>query len=563
MKEVTIENVIRESKVKNKYIDEKTIIKAYEYAREKHKNQYRKSGEPYIIHPINVAYILANLGLDTETICAALLHDVEEDTDATYEDIEKNFGQEIAQMVEGVTKLTNLFKTSDETKAENYKKMFSAMEKDIRVIILKLADRLHNILTLEYLKKDRQIAIAKETIEVYAPIAHKLGMNDLKRKLQDGAFKYLYPEEYNNIKKRTEGKLKRCKALLECTKNRIDKSLNAQGILTTTCIQTKCLYDIYRKTKEKDRNINELKDLFSIKILTNKKSDCYKILGVINSIYKVIPHTFKDYIAIPRNNMYQSINEILIGEKGVIFEVKISTYEMNKIAKYGVVNYLKQVNINNNKEIDFEKNLYGIYDTLELKKIDKNNSKEFLDTLKNELIDDEIYIFTPKGDIKVLPKESTPIDFAYAIHNEIGKHITACKINSMDMPITKRLENGNIVEIITSNKEIIPNVEWIDIVKTAKAKSQIIKQLKKNAIEKNIVYTLEINTINKDGLVLEITEAFNKHKINIISLETKTIQNKVKIKIKIAMDNKNIKKLKDTLNIVLKIKNVKSIEIKD
>ena len=311
-KDITIKDIVYMAKMKNKNTDKNKIIKAYEYASFMHKDQKRKSGESYIIHPLNVAYILAELGLDTTTICAALLHDVVEDTTATYEDIKERFGRDVAELVEGVTKLSKLFKTVEEAKAENYKKMFIAMEKDIRVIILKLADRLHNVRTLQYLRRDRQIAISRETIELYAPISHKLGMYDVKMKLQDGAFKYLYPEDYEKVTRELEKNLNQNKMFLEKTRNRIVQELRRQRIFASVRIETKHLFNIYKKMKEKNIKMNEIKDLFSIKIITKGKPECYRILGILNTIYSIIPGTFKDYIAIPRNNMYQAIHEILL-----------------------------------------------------------------------------------------------------------------------------------------------------------------------------------------------------------------------------------------------------------
>ena len=313
-KDINIKDVISIAKFRNKNINKNKIISAYEYASFMHKDQKRKSGEAYIIHPLNVAYILAGLGLDTTTICAAILHDVVEDTQATYDDINKKFGKDVAELVEGVTKLSVLFKTVEERQAENYKKMFIAMEKDIRVIILKLADRLHNVRTLEYLKRDRQIAISRETIELYVPIAHKLGMYDMKMKLQDGAFKYLYPEDYKNIKTELKERLYENLTYLEKTRKRIILELNRQRIFANVKIETKHLFNIYKKIIEKNIKLNEIKDLFSIKIVTKGKAECYRILGILNTIYNIIPGSFKDYIATPRNNMYQAIHEILLGE---------------------------------------------------------------------------------------------------------------------------------------------------------------------------------------------------------------------------------------------------------
>lgn len=537
---ITIEKILDEGKRKNKTIKEDIIKKAYVYAEEKHKNQLRKSGEAYIIHPLNVAYILAKLGLDTETICAALLHDVVEDTSGTYEEIEKKFGSEIATIVEGVTKLTNLFKTVEEKQTENYKKMFIAMEKDIRVIILKLADRLHNINTLKHLKRDRQIAISQETIDLYAPIAHKLGMYDMKMQLQDGAFKYLYPEEYEKITKELEQKIKVNKNLLEKTKKQIENKLKSQKVFATTKIETKHIYNIYKKIIEKGITIDQIKDLFAIKIIAGNKQDCYKILGIINNIYHALPRTFKDYIAIPRNNKYQAIHEIMLGEKGIIFEAQICSYHMNQIARYGITNYFYYIGNKekNKEEWIFEKNLEGIHNSLEFENLIEN-PKEFLKTLKSELLDDEVYIFTPKGEIKVLPKGATAIDFAYSIHDEIGNHIKGCKINSIEMPIITKLKNGNIVEIITSKDEITPQEEWLKVIKTAKAKSRIIKLLNKKERENKEKKIIEIVAKDRKNLALEISDVFTKNGINIESMKAKVENKKAKIEVIVIMKSKD------------------------
>ena len=524
---ITIEDVLYQAKRKNRNIDIYKIKKAYLYAENKHKNQYRKSGEPYIIHPLHVAYTLAKLGLDTQTICAALLHDVVEDTDACYGDIEKNFGTEIAQIVEGVTKITELFKSVEEKQAENYNKMFGAMEKDIRIIILKLADRLHNINTLEHLKRDRQIAISKETIELYAPIAYKLGMYELKTQLEDGAFKYLYPDDYKNIVIELEEKKKQKQELLDKTNEKIKQELKRQRITAIVKIETKHLYNIYKKINEKKIGMDEIKDLFAIKIITKQKQECYMILGIINTLYNLIPGTFKDYIATPRNNMYEAIHEIILGEKGVELEVQICSYTMNKIAKYGIINYLPYIK---KEEMNFKKNLSGIHYSLELKKI-LEDPKEFLTTLKSELLEDEIYIFTPKGDIKVLPKGATAIDFAYSIHDEVGNHMVGCKINSIDMPLVTKLQNGNIVEIITSELKTVPEEEWIEVIKTAKAKNQILKLLQTKKEEEKKSIKIEILAFDRKNLALEITNVFMKNGINIKELQTEVTNNKAKINI--------------------------------
>ena len=555
-KDINLRDIIYISKIKNRNINKNKIIKAYKYAEEKHKDQKRKSGQPYIIHPLNVAYILAKLGLDTETICAALLHDVVEDTDSTYNDIKELFGTDIANIVEGVTKLSILFKTTEKTKAENYKKMFIAMEKDIRVIILKLADRLHNIMTLEHLKRDRQIAISKETIELYAPIANKLGMYDMKVKLEDGAFKYLYPEDYINIKDRVNKKITNNDELLKKTKYKIEIELKKQRIYQNVVIDTKSLYCVYKNITENDINFDEIKDLFRIKIITNRKQDCYKILGIINKMYFFLPGSFKDFIATPKNNKYQAIEEIVIGENGIIFELEICTFIMDKIDKYGITAYFPYFNYYGEKEdkINFKENLSGIYDSLELEKIIEN-PKGFLKTLKDEILDDEIYVFTPKGDIKVLPKDSTAIDFAYSIHTNIGNHINRCIVNSISMPFITKLKTGNIVEIETGDKETNFQEEWLKEVKTAKAKTNIMKILNKNK-DKNIrTKTFKIVAKDRDNLALDITNVFSKNKVNIENLEAEVDKEKAYIKV-IAQ----IKPRDCLLNILNSLDNLNSIE---
>ena len=555
-KDINLRDIIYISKIKNRNINKNKIIKAYKYAEEKHKDQKRKSGQPYIIHPLNVAYILAKLGLDTETICAALLHDVVEDTDSTYNDIKELFGTDIANIVEGVTKLSILFKTTEKTKAENYKKMFIAMEKDIRVIILKLADRLHNIMTLEHLKRDRQIAISKETIELYAPIANKLGMYDMKVKLEDGAFKYLYPEDYINIKDRVNKKITNNDELLKKTKYKIELELKKQRIYQNVVIDTKSLYCVYKNITENDINFDEIKDLFRIKIITNRKQDCYKILGIINKMYFFLPGSFKDFIATPKNNKYQAIEEIVIGENGIIFELEICTFIMDKIDKYGITAYFPYFNYYGEKEdkINFKENLSGIYDSLELEKIIEN-PKGFLKTLKDEILDDEIYVFTPKGDIKVLPKDSTAIDFAYSIHTNIGNHINRCIVNSISMPFITKLKTGNIVEIETGDKETNFQEEWLKEVKTAKAKTNIMKILNKNK-DKNIrTKTFKIVAKDRDNLALDITNVFSKNKVNIENLEAEVDKEKAYIKV-IAQ----IKPRDCLLNILNSLDNLNSIE---
>ena len=489
-KDITIQDIIAKRKEHSRKVDQKLIQKAYKYAVEHHGDQRRKSGEPYIIHPLNVAYILADIGLDESTICAALLHDVVEDTDATEDDIKREFGEEISDMVAGVTKLGKIaFATVEEQQAEDYRKMFLAMGKDIRVILIKLSDRLHNMRTLKHLKRDRQIAISKETMELYAPLANRLGLYSIKWELEDLAFKYLYPEEYHElvegINKKREERLK----FIEKIMQDIRVELKKQKIDAEVTGRAKHLYSIYRKMKRDNKTLDQIYDLFALRILVTSVKDCYAALGVVHDLYSPMPGRFKDYIAVPKPNMYQSIHTTLLGEKGTPFEVQIRTWEMHRIAEFGIAAHwaYKEASYFGKKQavkVEEDK-LAWLRETLEWQK-DMQDPQEFLETLKTELFEDEVYVFTPKGAIKVLPRGSTPIDFAYNIHAEIGHHMTGCKINSKMMPILTPLKTGDIVEIITSDNSKGPSRDWLKFVKSSSAKNKIKSWFKKEQKAENI-----------------------------------------------------------------------------
>ena len=489
-KEITIQDVISKKKETSRRVDTKLIMKAYNYAVEHHGEQKRRSGEPYIIHPLNVAYILAGVGLDEATICAALLHDVVEDTDATDADLRKDFGDEIADMVAGVTKLEAMqFTTVEEQQVEDYRKMFLAMGKDIRVIILKIADRLHNMRTLKYLKRDRQIANAKETMEIYAPLANRLGLYSMKWELEDLSFKYLYPEEYHElvegINKKREERLK----FIEKIMADIRVQLKKQHIDAEVTGRAKHLYSIYRKMKRDNKTLDQIYDLFALRILVNSIKDCYAALGVVHEMYSPMPGRFKDYIAVPKPNMYQSIHTTLLGDKGTPFEVQIRTWDMHRIAEYGIAAhwaYKEASYFGKKQSVKVEEDkLAWLRESLEWQK-DMQDPQEFLTTLKTELFEDEVYVFTPKGKIIVLPREATPIDFAYNIHAEIGHHMTGCKINSKMMPIITPLKSGDIVEIITSDNSQGPSRDWLKFVKSSSAKNKIKSWFKKAQRSENI-----------------------------------------------------------------------------
>lgn len=489
-KEITIQDVISKKKETSKRVDTKLIMKAYNYAVEHHGDQKRRSGEPYIIHPINVAYILAGVGLDEATICAALLHDVVEDTDVTDEDLRRDFGDEIADMVAGVTKLgTMQFSTVEEQQVEDYRKMFLAMGKDIRVIIIKLADRLHNMRTLKFLKRDRQIANAKETMEIYAPLANRLGLYSMKWELEDLSFKYLYPEEYHELVEGINKKREERLSFIEKIMADIRVQLKKQHIDAEVTGRAKHLYSIYRKMKRDNKTLDQIYDLFALRILVNSIKDCYAALGVVHEMYSPMPGRFKDYIAVPKPNMYQSIHTTLLGDKGTPFEVQIRTWDMHRIAEYGIAAHwaYKEASYFGKKQavkVEEDK-LAWLRETLEWQK-DMQDPQEFLDTLKTELFEDEVYVFTPKGAIKVLPRNATPIDFAYSIHEEIGNHMTGCKINSKMMPIIAPLKSGDIIEIITSDNSKGPSRDWLKFVKSTKAKNKINGWFKKAEKTENI-----------------------------------------------------------------------------
>ena len=490
-KQVTIQDVINKRKEHTRKVDTKLIMKAYNYACNHHGEQCRRSGEPYIIHPLNVAYILADIGLDDSTLCAALLHDVVEDTEVTNADIKQEFGIEIAEMVQGVTKLgTVQFASIEEQQVEDYRKMFLAMGKDIRVILIKLADRLHNMRTLKYLKRDRQIANAKETMELYAPLANRLGLYSIKWELEDLAFKYLNPDEYHDLVEGINKKREERLQFIEKIMDDIRIQLKKQKIEAEVTGRAKHLYSIYRKMKRDNRTLDQIYDLFALRILVNSIKDCYAALGVVHEMYNPMPGRFKDYIAVPKPNMYQSIHTTLLGDKGTPFEVQIRTWDMHRVAEYGIAAHwaYKEANYFGGKKTTVkvqEDKLAWLRETLEWQN-EMQDPQEFLNTLKTELFEDEVYVFTPKGAIKVLPRGATPIDFAYTIHAEIGHHMTGCKINSKMMPIITPLQSGDIVEIITSDNSKGPSRDWIKFVKSSKAKNKILSWFKKAQKAENI-----------------------------------------------------------------------------
>ncbi len=506
---ITIEDIIKNQKANYSKSNSKLIKKAYDFAKQYHGDQKRKSGESYLVHPLNVAYILSTLELDDETICAALLHDVVEDTPATNEDLIREFGITIANMVSGVTKLSKIqYTTAEEEQVENYRKMFLAMGKDIRVILIKLADRLHNMRTLKYLSRERQIANARETMDLYAPLANRLGIYSLKWELEDLAFKYLYPDEYREIVVGLDKKREERLEFLDVIKKDLLKELDHQKIKAEITGRAKHLYSIYRKMQRDNKTLDQIYDLFALRILVNSVRDCYAVLGVVHEMYTPMPGRFKDYIAVPKKNMYQSIHTTVLGTKGVPFEVQIRTWEMHRTAEYGIAAHwaYKEASNKGKKQsvVVTEDKLAWLRETLEWQK-NTENPGEFLNTLKTELYDEEVYVFTPKGLIKVLPRGATSIDFAYSIHEQVGHKMVGCKINSKIMPITTHLKNGDIVEILTSENSKGPSRDWLKFVKSSSARNRINQWFKKAQRAENIERGKAI--IEKEAKKLPVKES--------------------------------------------------------
>jgi len=499
--EITIEKVIKKMKENNRKSDSDFIRKVYEFAKANHNEQKRMSGEEYIVHPLSVAYILADLKLDDSTIAAALLHDVVEDTEITHEDIVTKFGEEIAEMVQGVTKLGKIqYSTIEEQQVENYRKMFLAMGKDIRVILIKLADRLHNMRTLKHLKRERQIANAKETMDLYAPLANRLGIYSLKWELEDLSFRYLHPEEYRELIEGIEKKREERLEFIDKITEEIKIDLKKEKIDAEIKGRAKHLYSIYRKMKRDNITLDQVYDLFALRIIVKSVKDCYAALGVVHDLYTPMPRRFKDYISVPKPNMYQSIHTTLLGPNGTPFEVQVRTWDMHQVAEFGIAAHwaYKEANNKTGKKSNViveEDKLAWLRETLEWQK-DTEDPDEFLKTLKTALFEDEVYVFTPKGQIKALPRDATPIDFAYSIHAEVGHRMIGCKINSKMMPIVTKLKSGDIVEILTSDTPKGPSRDWLKFVKSSSAKTRISQWFKKADREDNIIRGKEV--LNKE-----------------------------------------------------------------
>ena len=473
------------------------IDKAYRTALEAHEGQRRKSGEPYIVHPLCVGIILADLEMDKETIAAGLLHDVVEDTIMTNEDIEREFGDDVAILVDGVTKMSKLQYNGDkvEFQADNLRKMFLAMARDIRVIIIKLADRLHNMRTLKYQPPEKQIEIARETLDIYSPIAQRLGISKIKVELDDLSLKYLRPDVYYDLAQKIAQKRSEREEFVASIVREVRKHMEDTGIKAQVDGRVKHFFSIYKKMVNQGKTLDQIYDLFAVRIYVDNVKDCYAALGIIHEMYKPIPGRFKDYIAMPKGNMYQSLHTSLISHSGIPFEIQIRTYEMHKTAEYGIAAHWKYKEASNgqNPDLQEEEKLAWLRQILEWQQ-DMSDSREFLQSLKGDLnlFSDQVYCFTPQGDVKTLPSGSTPVDFAYSVHSAVGNKMIGARVNGKLVHIDYEIQNGDRIDIITSQNSKGPSRDWLNIVKSTQAKNKINQWFKQELKEDNIVRGKEI-----------------------------------------------------------------------
>ncbi|RCW52911.1 bifunctional (p)ppGpp synthetase/guanosine-3',5'-bis(diphosphate) 3'-pyrophosphohydrolase [Halanaerobium sp. ST460_2HS_T2] len=501
------------------------VKKAYGYAERAHQEQYRVSGEPFVEHPLGVAIILADLELDIVSIVASLLHDVVEDTGISSDEIEREFGSEVAHIVDGVTKLTRMqFKTKEDQQAESLRKMFVAMAEDIRVVLIKLADRLHNMRTLNYLKKEKRKEKSRETLEIYAPLAHRLGMSKIKWELEDLSFRYLKPDMYYEVSHKVQANRKQREKDIQQAIDKLKSTLKEHGIDAEIYGRPKHLYSIYNKMKRKEVEFDEIYDLTAVRVLVENVKECYEVLGIIHEIWKPMPGRFKDYIAMPKSNMYQSLHTTVIAPNGDPLEVQIRTYEMHKTAEYGIAAHwrYKEGKVGDEK---FEEKLSWLRRLLEWQK-DLQEPQEFMETLKIDLFEDEVFVFTPEGDVVSLPKGGTPVDFAYHIHTEVGHRCVGAKVNGKIVPLEYKLKNSDIVEILTSKKSNGPSRDWLKFVKTSKARSKIKhwfkKQRRDEIIEKGHrilddhleKYNIELSEKDKEKELKEITKELGRKDVD-------------------------------------------------
>ncbi len=504
--------------------DEETIAlirEAYEFASTAHSEQLRLSGESFIVHPVSVARIIAELELDGTSIVASLLHDVLEDTPTTRQEIVNKFGEEVALIVEGVTKLSRIdFKSREEHQAENLRKMFLAMAEDIRVVIVKLADRLHNMRTLEHVSGDKKESKARETLDIYAPLAHRLGMFRMKWELEDLSFRYLEPEMYRTLASKIDEGRKAREKDIRVAMEILQEKLSEMGINVEIYGRAKHLYSIYQKMANQDKEFDEIYDLIAMRILVDNIRNCYEALGVVHELWKPIPGRFKDYIAVPKSNLYQSLHTTVIGPRGSPLEVQIRTWEMHRTAEYGIAAHWRYKEKKKGNSGEFERKLAWLRQLLEWQK-DMQDAQEFMDSLRVDLFEDEVFVFTPKGDVVSLPRGATPVDFAYSIHTEVGNQCVGGKVNSRLVSLEYELGNGDIVEIITSKTSSGPSQDWLKFAKTSRARNKIRRHVKqqrrqeildegKDALEKELKRrSIKLREAEKEKFLEEAAEYHN------------------------------------------------------
>ena len=483
--------------------DMELIDKAVNYADAKHKQQKRKDGSPYIIHPLAVAEIVTEMGLDMDAILGALLHDCIEDTDASHEEIENLFGATVAELVEGVTKLTRAnFSSTEQAQMENLRKMFMAMSKDIRVVLIKIADRLHNMRTMQYQSPAKQILKCRETMDIYAPLAHRLGMQKIKWELEDTSLRYLAPSEYDEIMSYLQAHKEQDEAFMRTIQNTITERLSSMGIHSTTYGRIKHVYSIYRKMQTQGKSMDELYDVYAFRVIVDTIPDCYNVLGHVHDLFNLVPGRFKDYISTPKPNMYQSLHTTVIGKQGIPFEVQIRTWSMHETAEYGIAAHWKyKQGSGSGSEKDFE----WVRRLLESQQ--DSDAEEYVQSLKIDMFDDEVFVFTPKGRIVSLPSGSTPIDFAYMIHSGVGNSMVGAKVNNRISNIDATLKNGDIVEILTSKSAKGPSRDWLNYCKSNQARTKIKQWFKKEKREENVAHGRSSfeSEMRRVGLPLSIT----------------------------------------------------------
>ena len=465
------------------------IMKAFTLADKAHEGQFRASGEPYIMHPLAVAEILAHLQIDHITLIAALLHDVVEDTDYTKEDIENLFGTEVAFLVDGVTKLNQFqYETKEDRQMENYRKMILAMAKDVRVVVIKLGDRLHNMRTLKHMRSDKQKRIAKETLEIFAPLAHRLGIFNVKWELEDLSFRYLEPDKYYDLVDQMKQKRQSREDIVNDTMNQLTKALGEARIKADIKGRPKHFYSIYKKMKKDNRDLSQIYDLLAVRVIVDTIPDCYAVLGIAHSIWKPLPYRFKDYISMPKSNMYQSLHTTVIGTMGQPVEIQIRTWEMHRVSEYGVAAHWRYKEGNKSGDKDFDQKVAWLRQVLEWQ--DTSNPKELVNALKLDVFSGEVFVFTPKGDVIKLPIGSVPLDFAYRVHTDVGHRCVGAKVNGKIVSLDYTLQNGDIVDIITS-KNGKPSLDWLNIVGSSESKNKIRNWFKRENKEENIEKGLE------------------------------------------------------------------------